>query len=158
MAISKTGTSHSSTTISNSTTEIDSESHSFYHRGSPLLTGSTSFSVEDKVLASHRGVFYEAKVFSLHSFSFSPSRLIFWHFSSILGITCFRLEIFLGRTKENQERSQIRANFADFSSFLMQQKYLYLLIIRIILPKMPVLKCYSVLVSLSRACLRSARC
>ncbi|EXB89245.1 NuA4 complex subunit EAF3-like protein [Morus notabilis] len=61
MAISKTGTSHSSTTISNSTTEIDSEIHSFNHRGSPLLTDSTSFSVEDKVLASHRGVFYEAK-------------------------------------------------------------------------------------------------
>ncbi|XP_024024846.1 protein MRG2 isoform X2 [Morus notabilis] len=65
MAISKTGTSHSSTTISNSTTEIDSEIHSFNHRGSPLLTDSTSFSVEDKVLASHRGVFYEAKVLKI---------------------------------------------------------------------------------------------
>lgn len=70
MATSKSGVSHSPAAISDdSATETDSEIHNFNHRDSPWHSDSTRFSVGDKVLASHKGVFYAAKVHTLSLFS-----------------------------------------------------------------------------------------
>ncbi|GMN35033.1 hypothetical protein TIFTF001_005044 [Ficus carica] len=68
MATSKSGVSHSPATISDdSATETDSEIHNFNHRDSPWHSDSTRFSVGDKVLASHKGVFYAAKVIQIQN-------------------------------------------------------------------------------------------
>ena len=74
MATSKSGVSDSSATISDdSATETDSEIHNFNNRDTPSPSDSTLFSVGDMVLASHKGLFYEAKAHSLSSLSLSLS-------------------------------------------------------------------------------------